>query len=87
MGRLLLNSAANDAATYVVRNEAGGHALVFYTGGVNGKSRDDTAIGNLADFTETQDGTFTVWRVGLVSTLLATAQHGCYTLAGNRGED
>lgn len=58
--RFLLDPDAADARCYEIR---GGvyRTEVFTTGGVNGKSADDTAIGNLLDYTESHDGTFTLY--------------------------
>lgn len=52
--RLLLDPAGPDPATYLLAGPEG-KVATFYTGGVNGKSADDTAIGNLLDASESYE--------------------------------
>jgi hypothetical protein len=81
--RLLLDPHAPDAQSYrIYRVEGNGLRLVaaFRTGGVNGKSADDTAIGNLADLSEHGGGEHRLFRdCGVFSDrLLARATAGVY---------
>ncbi len=67
------------------RNSApfGAPLVRFTTKGVNGKTADDTAIGNLADISDYHGGVFELyewpcapWANGQI--LLAIAERGCY---------
>lgn len=65
MGRLLASRDTTIAFDYEVVAATGPDpVLKFHTGSVNGKSPDDTAIGNLLDFSEYHDGVFALRRRG-----------------------
>lgn len=51
--RILSTGSVPGAKAYEIRGlETGARVVAFVTAGVNGKSADDTAIGNLADASE-----------------------------------
>jgi hypothetical protein len=75
LDRLLIDPQAPDREAFSIHRPSSFCATVtFVTGGVNGKSPEDTALGNLADFSEYVPG---VWELhGPTNELLATAEHG-----------
>lgn len=50
--RLLIDPDGPGVEGFIIRNERGGVIATFATGGVNGKTARDTAIGNLMDASE-----------------------------------
>ena len=62
--RLLISSPhAPDLATFrVVSLDTGTQVTLFVTGGVNGKSANDTALGNAMDMSEQMDDVLLVYR-------------------------
>lgn len=54
--RMLLDEGAPDAERFYITTLRGVRLAAFRTGGVNGKTAEDTAIGNAADLSERSDG-------------------------------
>lgn len=79
--RFLIDPDGPDAEWFEIRNDAA-RVTAFYTGGVNGKSAEDTAIGNLIDASEYTDGALHLYRGPLLPSwsngivLIASAEHG-----------
>lgn len=70
----IIEADGPDAADYsIVRAHDDSLARRFRTGGVNGKTADESAEANLADWSEYHFGEFLLFRDGL---LMASAENG-----------
>jgi hypothetical protein len=89
--RFLLDPTAPDREAYEIRAR-GLQVATFVTGGVNGKSADDTAIGNLADASEYHPDELTLRKGGALPTYsngakeIAKASGGAYRRTKQRRE-
>lgn len=81
--RLLINPKAPDKQTYKIVAVTRGRALTlatFQTGGVNGRTADETAEGNVMDASETE-GKLELYKLTVkdgrfVDVLMMTAEYG-----------
>lgn len=69
----IVEASGPDERTYQIVNEQDQLSRVLRTGGVNGKTADETAEANLAEWSETHTGGFMLFRDGL---LVAHAEGG-----------
>ncbi len=81
MSRLLTDPKAPNAQAYEIQRN-GRMVAWFLTGGVNGKTPDETALANLADWSDQHQGAWSLWKQGRGSNLirLAVAEQGCTEL-------